>query len=159
MMSEALMNPDNLDYDTIASDYLAHAFGPAAGVMKSYYDWLEERFNACAAFKWTERHGYYNYSRTLDLDKAQSFFDAAKKAAAGDAAVLARIAFFEKGLIPARFEKQIVEAYDKKDKKALKARQEEFSKWIGGSILDCGTALMPLRFISTYATPCLGARL
>ena len=158
MMSEALMNPDNLDYDTIANDYFASAFGSAAPAMKAYYDWLEKHFDTCAASGWTERHGFYGYSRTFDLAKAQSFFDEAKRLAKGDAAILARIAFFEKGLVPAKFEKAIVEAYDKRDKAEVKKRQDAFKAWIKENILSCGTALMPERFTSSYNSPCFDVR-
>lgn len=41
MVAKAHLNPDRLDFDTLYGDYLAAAFGPAAGAMRTWFDRLE----------------------------------------------------------------------------------------------------------------------
>ena len=152
MLSKGMLNPDHLDYDTIAADYFEKGFGPAAPAMKKYYDLLEKHFDKCAAPR-TEPHGFYPYSRTLDIDALQRCFDEARALARGDAAVLRRIANFEIGLVPARFEKEIVEAYDRQDAAAGKAAQAKFIEWTKTEAPKHMSSVNPLRYWSLYSTP------
>ena len=158
MLSKALMNPDRLDFDTISDDYLASGFGPAAKAMKKYYDLLEKHFVACAETPWTERHGWYSYTRKLDIDALQRCFDEARSLAAGDDAVLRRIAHFEIGLVPARFEKAIVAAYDAGDREGVKAAQAKFREWIDTEAPKHISAVNPVRYWDSYKTPCFSVR-
>jgi hypothetical protein len=158
MLSKALMNPDRLDFDTISDDYLASGFGPAAKAMKKYYDLLEKHFVACAETPWTERHGWYSYTRKLDIDALQRCFDEARSLAAGDDAVLRRIAHFEIGLVPARFEKAIVAAYDAGDREGVKAAQAKFREWIDAEAPKHISAVNPVRYWDSYKTPCFSVR-
>lgn len=158
MLSRALMNPDRLDYDTIRDDYLSHAFGPAAPAMAKYYDLLEEHFENCSSNKWTERHGFYSYSRSLDIDALQKCFDEAKALAAGDETILKRIAHFEIGLEPARFEKAIVAAYDQGDREGAKEAQQRFREWTDTVATKHFSSVNPRRYWDSYHTPCFSLR-
>ena len=100
----------------------------------------------------------YSYSRTLDIDALQRCFNEAKALARGDAAVLRRIELFEIGLVPARFEKEIVEAYDRGDSAVGKAAQAKFVEWSKTEAPKHMSSVNPLRYWSTYSTPCRTVR-
>ena len=101
MVARALLNPDHLDFDTIYADYLAAGFGPAAGVMREWFDSLAADVDKVSEMKIEkEERGFRKgaYVRAFDVDKYAAILDRAEKAAEGDASVLRRLKMLRIGL-------------------------------------------------------------
>ena len=159
VLSAALMNPDHLSYDAVASDYFAQAFGPAAKPMRAYWEHLEERFETCAKDLSKGGNRFLDYSRSLDLDRMRGFFDEAKRLAGRDAQVLSRIAYFETGLTTAGFERRIAEAFAKEDGAALRQVQDELKVWLRENVPQQMPSLMLPYFLDARAVRCLRVHL
>ena len=111
--TKAHFNPDRLDFESFADDYCRHAFGAAAKDVREYFD-LGERASTGAAklnaedktsaVNWAQRVKRQNrLLETLDFDALDACLERARKAAAGDEAVLKRIARLQFGTDLGRF--------------------------------------------------------
>ena len=126
MLAKAIHNPDRLDYDTIAADWLACGFGAAAGPVGDYLKALERTFDAA-----TRRGiGVRGYQEAFDADALASLLDAADAAAGGDGEVRARIAYLRVGLGRARAARKVYDAWATGRKNTLNAAREEYRAWI-----------------------------
>ena len=156
MLAEALMNPDQLSFDDIAEDYFEKGFGPAAPAMKKYYDILEKLFNDVAEVKTFRRsRGYYNYQRLIKFEPLDAALAEARALAKDDPLVLKRIAFFAQGLEPARFEHEIVKAFDADDLKTSELWQQKFRTWIHEESRKDMPSTNPGHYLSHYMNACL----
>ena len=93
--SKAQWNHEGVDYDTWFNDYCEKGFNAAAPIVKEYFTLLENLSNKAAAEK-------LNYLEVIDektLAAMDNYIAKARQAARGDAEVLARIDFLERGLI------------------------------------------------------------
>ena len=113
LTTKAHFNPDHLDFETLADDYCRHAFGAAAKDVREYFDLGEQASTAAAklnaedktaAVNWAQRVKRQNrLLETLDFDALDACLERARKAAAGDEAVLKRIARLQFGTDLGRF--------------------------------------------------------
>jgi hypothetical protein len=113
LTTKAHFNPDRLDFETLADDYCRHAFGAAAKDVREYFDLGEQASTAAAklnaedktsAVNWAQRVKRQNrLLETLDFDALDACLERARKAAAGDEAVLKRIARLQFGTDLGRF--------------------------------------------------------
>ena len=156
MLSKGMLNPDHLDYDTIAADYLEKGFGPAAPAMKKYYDILEKLFNDVAEVKTFRRsRGYSNYQRLIKFEPLDAALAEARTLAKDNPLILKRIAFFARGLEPARFEHEIVKAFDADDLKTSELWQQKFRTWIHEESRKDMPSTNPGHYLSHYMNACL----
>jgi hypothetical protein len=115
VLAKLLWNPE-ADVDALVADYCHAGFGPAAGAVRAYFDALERHTTRVAAAGKTDDVTRLFAFDTLDLYTPQVFgefqdhLDRAKVDAAGDATVLARLAFLETGLEYARLQAAAVRA-------------------------------------------------
>lgn len=111
--TKAHFNPDRLDFETFADDYCRHGFGAAAKEVREFYDLGERASTAAArlnaedkttAVNWAQRVKRQNrLLETLDFDALDDCLARARTAAAGDEAVLTRIARLQFGADLGRF--------------------------------------------------------
>ena len=111
--TKAHFNPDRLDFETFADDYCRHGFGAAAKDVREFYDLGERASTAAArlnaedkttAVNWAQRVKRQNrLLETLDFDALDACLARARAAAAGDEAVLKRIARLQFGTDLGRF--------------------------------------------------------
>ena len=107
LTTKAHFNPDRLDFDTIADDYCRMGFGAAAAEVRAYFEAVERASEAGAAANaadreptlgWTQRVRRQNrLLEQLDFSVLDAHLAKARSAAAGDAAVLKRIARLQFG--------------------------------------------------------------
>lgn len=111
--TKAHFNPDRLDFETFADDYCRRGFGAAAKDVREFYDLGERASTAAAqlnaadkmvAVNWAQRVKRQNrLLETLDFDALDACLACARTAAAGDDAVLKRIARLQFGTDLGRF--------------------------------------------------------
>jgi hypothetical protein len=111
--TKAHFNPDRLDFETFADDYCRRGFGAAAKDVREFYDLGERASTAAAqlnaadkmvAVNWAQRVKRQNrLLETLDFDALDACLARARTAAAGDDAVLKRIARLQFGTDLGRF--------------------------------------------------------
>ena len=111
--TKAHFNPDRLDFETFADDYCRAGFGPAAREVRAYFNAVERATDAAAAANaadkepslgWVQRTRRQNrLLEHLDFDALDALLAKARKAAAGDEAVLKRIARLQFGNDVGRF--------------------------------------------------------
>ena len=126
MLAKAILNPDRLDYDTIAADWLASGFGPAADRVAAYLAELERIFRAAARRAIGER----GYLEAMDTERLDALLDAAVAAAGGDADVLARIAYLRVGIDHAREAKKVYRAWATGSTATLAVARDAYRAWI-----------------------------
>ena len=126
MLAKSVLNPDHLDYDTIAADWLASGFGAAADRIGDYVRKLERLFDAAAR----RAIGTRGYIEAFDVGEVSSLLDAAEAAAGGDANVLERIAYLRVGVAHAREMKKVYFAWASRDASALTAARADYRAWI-----------------------------
>ncbi len=149
MLAKAHLNPDRLDYDTLARDYCEHGFGPAAKDVGAYFAALERLGDESAA----KGRSADEYLAAFDIDAMAAILGRAKAAAGGDNAILRKIDFLARGLEYARWEKRVSEASVKGDKAALKAAQRGYCEFLRDNAANDAIACHPSRIANAYYTP------
>jgi len=149
MLSKAHLNPDHLDYDTIAGDYFEKGFGPAAKEIAAYFAALEKLCDESAAADRTADQ----YLAAFDVDALAGFLSRARKAAAGDDAVVRRVDFLMRGIEYARIEKRLAAAAAKPDKTEFKALQREYVQFLRDHAAEDSVAVNPYHIVHPYWTP------
>ena len=104
MATKAILNPDNLDYETLLADFLEKGFGPAAPAMGRYFADLEKMLDESARrelddddLNTSRLARMRQYLEIFDPDRLDACLDEATRAASGDEAVLRRIRMFRLG--------------------------------------------------------------
>jgi hypothetical protein len=100
LLAKLLWNPES-DVDLLIDDYCQTGFGPAAGPVRDYFVQVERLTDRIAAG--TEPGSLREVDVTVPftpeiVGELRGLLDRAEKSAAGDEAVLARIAFLRRGL-------------------------------------------------------------
>ena len=150
MTAKAHRNPDALSYDDLADDYCQAGFGAAAKEIRAYFDALEEMCNRAAKLG----KGNRSYVQTFDPDALERILSAAERKAAGDADVLARIAYLRIGLAAGRIEKRLGEAWAAKSRAGVLAAQKELKELVRDTSLNKDPfALCPVWAAGTYHSP------
>ena len=145
--SKAQWNHEGVDYDTWFNDYCEKGFNAAAPIVKEYFTLLENLSNKAAAEK-------LNYLEVIDektLAAMDNYIAKARQAARGDAEVLARIDFLERGLIVGKLCRKL--HYAKKNNSAdLPAVKKEFIRTVREITLVDPVAVNPekIGFYSPY---------
>ena len=158
MSSKAHRNPDAIGYDDLLDDYCQAGFGKAAQEVRSYFDALEKMCDKAAAMAGNARiagpDGNAAYVIAFDPDALERILSAAEVKAAGDADVLARIAYLRIGLAAGRIEKRLGEAWAAKSKAGVIAAQDELKKLVRETSLNVDPfALCPVWATGTYHSP------
>jgi len=149
MLAKAHLNPDRLDYDTLARDYCEHGFGAAAKEVGAYFAALE-RFGDESAAK--GRNGD-EYLAAFDVDVLAGLLARAKETAGNDDEVLRRIGFLARGLEYARWEKRVSAAAAKGDRDELTSSQRGYCEFLRDNAVADVLACHPSRIASAYYTP------
>ena len=158
MSAKAHRNPDAISYDDLLDDYCQAGFGKAAQEVRAYFDALEKMCDKAAAMVGNARlaglDGNAAYVIAFDPDALERILAAAEAKAAGDADVLARIAYLRIGLTAGRIEKRLGEAWAAKSKKGVLAAQDELKKLVRETSLNVDPfALCPVWATGTYHSP------
>lgn len=145
VLAEMLADPD-ADPDAIIDDYCAAGFGPAAENVRAYFDALEtitDRVSEDASYEGRKANpevlaAFYDDETLAEL---QAHLDAARAAAAGDEAILARIDFLQvapdyarvnRDYFLARFAaQQSGERADRDKMRAAEQAREDFYQQVG----------------------------
>lgn len=145
--SKAQWNHEGIDYDTWFNDYCEKGFNAAAPVIKEYFMLLEKLSNKAAA----EKLNYLELVDEKNLAAMDNYIAKAREAARGDAEVLARIDFLERGLTVGKLCRKL--HYAKKTGSAdLPAVKKEFIKTVREITLVDPVAVNPekIGFYSPY---------
>jgi len=148
MLAKAHLNPDRLDYDTLANDYFESGFGAASKAVAAYFGALERLCDESAA----AGRNADAYLAAFDVDAMAGLLLKAKDAAAGDVAVLRRIDFLMCGIEYARLEKRLAAAA-KGDKTDFKAAQRDYLEFIRANAVENAIACHPWRIADAHYTP------
>ena len=144
VIARVALNPDRLDFDTIADDYCRAGFGKAASEMRDYFEALERMCSAAAkkmlepAPKVSDFRGTRPsacYLKALDFDELSARLSRAESAAADDADAVARIRFLKVGLEYGRLNKAVCLAKeslgdDLKSRKAFRNAQRRYAAFV-----------------------------
>ena len=148
-MAVALRNPDRLCYDDVVADYCKAGFGAAAGDIAAYFAELERMTDAGVAAK----KGNNGFLAALDVERLANILTRAETSAAGDAEVLARLAYLRRGVDAGRIEKRLGAAWDAKDRAGVEAAQEELREFMRKSAFEEPSAVNPIWVAGTYHSP------
>ena len=148
-LAKAHRNPDHLGYDDVVADYCSAGFCKAAGVVGEYFAALEKMTDEGVA----AGRGNNGFLAALDVDRLSAILDRAEKAAAGDAEVLARIAYLRRGVEAGRIEKRLGAAWDAKSKSGVLAAQNELRAFMAKSAMEEPSAVNPIWVSGTYHSP------
>lgn len=146
MLVKAHLNPDHLDYDTIARDYCRAGFGAAADDMYGYFAALERLCDESAAAGLNAN----KYAEAFDVDAFEGILRRARASAAGDDAVLRRIDFVSKALVYARWEKALAAAVESKDRARISSVQRDYIAFVRDHAVENALVLHPKAVGSTY---------
>ena len=149
MVARAHRNPDHLCYDAVAADYFRAGFGTAADDVAAYFAELERLGDDCAA-KGMSANGYVE---AFDVGRLSSCLARARRAAAGDETVLRRIAFLERGLVFAEWEKKLVAAWKGGDEAGLRKVQAAYRDFIRDNAFENALAVHPGWFGNAVESP------
>ena len=150
MAAKAHRNPDVLSYDDLLDDYCQAGFGNAAADVRAYFDALEKMGDSAAKLG----KGNESYVEAFDPDALERILAGAEAKAAGDADVLARIAYLRIGLAAGRIEKRLGEAWAAKSRDGVTAAQDELKKLVRETSLNVDPfALCPVWATGTYHSP------
>lgn len=139
MVAKAHLNPDRLDFDTLYGDYLAAAFGPAAGAMRTWFDRLETFGNEIGdepipqkedvrSRKAAQAKRRQLYAERFDTAAFAKILDEAEKAADGCPDVLRRLGLFRTTLEYAQWQKRTL--FFKGDQEARAALKRDFLDFV-----------------------------
>lgn len=149
VMTVAHRNPDHLCYDDVVSDYCKAGFGTAADDVAAYFAALEEMTRAGIAAK----KGNNGFLTCLDVERLSAILARAEASAAGDADVLARLAYLRRGIDAGRIEKKLGAAWDAKDRAGVTAAQEELRAFMKKTAFEEPAAVNPIWVTGTYHSP------
>ena len=121
-VSKAHWNFEALDYDTIIADFCNAGFGKAAPAVAAYLNYLEKLNSRAAA----EGVPYIQLMDEKAISELNALLDKAEALAAGDKAVIARIAFLKVGMKHAKAQRALWVAKTKNDPAYAQMRQEYF---------------------------------
>ena len=149
MLAKAHLNPDRLDFDTIARDWCEKGFGAAADDIAKYLSELEKYGDGMAASGASANA----YATGFDVERFAGLLRSARTSAAGDAAVLRRIAFLETALVYARWEKRLAEAVVAGDRASVAAIQRDYLAFVRKHAAGHAVAFHPKSLGSTFVSP------
>jgi len=138
-LAKALWNPDRLDYDAYFQDYCQSGFGPAANAIIRYFTLLEKTSDRVAA----EAVSLGDIFDEALIGELQGQLTAAVAAAAGDAAILERIAFLQTALDAGKLNRALHVA---KQNQAAEYRplQEQFMQFLRDNARKNPVAMNPM---------------
>ena len=122
MIAKAMVNPDRLDYRTVAADWCRCGFGAAAREIGEYMVELERLFFAAADIA----QGVGGYMDMFDIGRFAAILDRARASAKGDAEVLARIDYLAVALECAEEARKVREAWRTGNGKTLQKAREQY---------------------------------
>ena len=155
--AKGLLNPDRLDFETIADDFCRAGFGSAAQEMREYLGALVEMGDRAAAepqdpiVTTTGPSIMKGYVKAFDLDRLEEILDRAEAAARGDAQVLKRLAFLRVGIESGRLTTAVGRARMKKGDVA--AAQRDFVDFLRRTMMREPLAVAPYWSASSFYEP------
>lgn len=155
--AKGLLNPDRLDFETIADDFCRAGFGSAAREMRAYLDALVEMGDKAAAepqdpiVTTTGPSIMKGYVKAFDPERLEKILNRAESAARGDATVLKRLAFLRFGIVSGRLTAAIGRA--RMEKGDVVGAQQAFVAFLRQTMMREPLAVAPYWSASNFYEP------